>query len=307
MKIYVESNVIKLENYQTMQLQFPNVTFTDQIADSYDCDYSVTNPGFLNPLNLAKYPNLKYAQNLMAGFNTIDLGYLHSRGIIMMNARDVFSKQIAEDTVAKILVLNRNIRHYLENMKTGTWKPLRNEPELTGSMIGILGTGSIAQEIAKRLKAFDMRIIGYRRQMAPSPQFDRIYTETEGLNELLRQSDYVVCALPLNAKTAKLMDATAFSMMKPTALFINIARGEIVDQEALVDALRQKKIRGAALDVTTPEPLPADHPLWQLENCFITPHNASASQFMVPRLVGLVKTNIAKVLAGDMPLNIIEE
>lgn len=292
MKIYIDDKQLKTKNYELIKANFPNINFTNQIEDSYDANAIIVFPEYVTKVKLEKYSNLQWIQLYTAGFNSIDLDYLEMRKIELSNARGVYSKTIAEDVIAKILTFNRNIRGYSDNMQKALWQPLKSEFELVGSTVGIIGTGSIGTEIAKRLKAFETTIIGYRRTKHEEMFFDDIYTGQVGLETLLTLSDYVILALPLNDESFHLINFDKLKLMKRTALLINISRGEIINQDDLIKALSMNLIRGAALDVTTPEPLPQDSPLWHLPNAFITPHNAVSSPYLIKRLINFIMQNI---------------
>jgi phosphoglycerate dehydrogenase-like enzyme len=223
----------------------------------------------------------------------------------LTNAKDVYSITIAEDIITKILVLNRNVKKYVDQMTTGTWSGYKYEKEIYGSTVGFLGSGSLASAAALRLKAFDAKVICYRKSLEKSPIFDETYHDLDGLETLLKKSDYVVVTLPINADTYHLLDKKRIGMMKKDALLINVGRGEVIDQDALIDALEKGMIRGAGLDVTTPEPLPVDSKLWQMENVYITPHNAPSSPYMLDRLTALISENIDRYLKGERLNNIV--
>lgn len=292
--MYVYFNPKSIGHIYTEELikTFPNITFITDPKDAYLSDVIAVMPDFFTDQDLNRFDKLKFVQLLMAGYDNFDFSPFEDKDIIVSNAVDIFSTSIAEDVLTKIFVINRNVKHYLEMMNSGTWSPIRKEPELIGSTIGILGTGSIGKETAKRLKSFDTHILGYRTKNEPVEYFDEILTGNEGLEELLKRSDYVIVAIPLSEKTFHLLDESKLSLMKEEALLINVARGKVIDQEALVRVLQAKKIRGAGLDTLTPEPLPRDHPLWSMENVFITPHNASSSPYMQVRLKDLIVKNL---------------
>jgi len=163
----------------------------------------------------------------------------------------------------------------------------------------ILGVGSIGKELAKRLKAFEAFVVGYRTQNISEDNFDLIITEDSDLNIELTKADYVILALPLNSYTYQMFDTKKFDLMKKSSLFINIARGKIVNQNDLINALKTNKIRGAGLDVFDPEPLPKDSELWKLDNVYITPHNASSSPFMRDRLYEMIVMNLDLYLQNE--------
>ncbi len=307
MKIFIEPRMITLKHGDQLRERFPKIAFTADPEDGENVDALFCHPSYAIKENLDRYPSLSWVQIMMAGFNTADLRELFRRGITVTNMKDIFHLSVAEDVFTKILAINRNVRHYFEMMHSGTWEPIRHEPEIYGSLVGILGAGSIGSAVATRMKSFGAQTIGWRRKNAPSGGFDEIVTGRYGLEKVMAESDYVVITLPLSEETDHLIGAREIDLMKPNAVIINVGRGEVLDQEALVEALRHGKIRGAGLDVTTPEPLPADHPLWHLPGVFITPHNASSSPFVWPRIVAVLEQNIALRLAGKTLVNIVEE
>ncbi|MCB9498767.1 MAG: D-2-hydroxyacid dehydrogenase [Bacillales bacterium] len=307
MKIYIKPESIGKENYEKLKNEFNNIEFVNEKEKSYTADALIVSPEFFNKTNLDSFQNLKWVQDLMAGYNTLDINYFNTRGITVTNARDIFSISIAEDVISKILYFNRDLKHYMKSMTEKVWKPISRERELTDSIFGIIGTGSIGKEVAKRIRAFGVKkIIGYRNHQVPVDYFDEIYTEKEGLETLLKESDYVIVAVPLNTFTLNLIGKEEISHMKKDALLINVARGEIIDQNALIEALKNKQIRGAGLDVMVPEPLNIDSPLWEMDNVFITPHNASSSPFMKDRLYEMVKENISRFISEKDLLYIIQ-
>lgn len=298
LKVYLNPKAIGTSRFEKLKVSFSNVTFITEISKSKEAEVLIVMPNFFFEANLDDYPNVKWIQLLMAGYDTFDFSKISGRNIIVSIASDIFSKSIAEDVMIKVLILNRNTRHYLKSMEEGNWAPIQDELELTNSTVGILGCGSIGKEVAKRMKAFDTKVIGYKQKREAVPFFDEIYTGIDGLEKVVSLSDYLIVALPLSNKTKNLINEQRIGLMKENAIFINVARGGIVDQEALYQALVLKKIRGAGLDVTTPEPLPKNHPLWKLENVFITPHNASSSPFMQPRMTELIEKNLKLYLQG---------
>jgi len=142
------------------------------------------------------------------------------------------------------------------------------------------------------MKSFDTKVLGYRRKVENNPYFDQIYHDQKGLETIYKESDYIIIAIPLSKETYQMINQQAFNLMKPTTLIINIARGEVIDQDAMIQALSNHRIRGAGLDVTVPEPLPKDSPLWTMRQVLITPHNASASPYVNQRLMNSVVSSI---------------
>lgn len=303
MKIFIQPRIIETTYIEQLKARFPMIQFVDMVDPSIEV--AIVYPHFLNKDNLSVLPKLKWAQSLMVGYNQVDQTSLKQRNIMFTNAKDVYAITIAEDIVTKILVINRNVKKYIHQMDEGVWKPHRFEPEIYGSTIGFLGSGSLANAAAIRLKSFGAKMITYRKSDFPNPVFDETYTGEDGLKQLLQQSDYVVITLPLNEYTQKLMNREKFSWMKKDAVLINVGRGEVVDQDALIEALQQGKLRGAGLDVMTPEPLPKESPLWYMDHVYITPHNAPSSPYMMSRLYDLLEDNIARYLSQKPLKNIV--
>jgi phosphoglycerate dehydrogenase-like enzyme len=302
MKVYMDKKMMGRNNYPELLKKFPNIEFIEELDKAYDVEAMIIMNSSLKNLNVDNYPQLKWIQLLMAGFDNVNVDYIKSKNIMIGNARDIFSISIAEDVFSKILYFNRNTKFYLESMSSKTWSPIKKEPEIFNSVISILGTGSIGQEVAKRMKAFGVKkVLGYKQTESEVPYFDEVHTGSSGLEYVIKEADYIILALPLNKNTYHLINEDALNLMKSNAVLINVARGDIVDQEALIKALKQKKIRGAGLDVTTPEPLPEDNELWTLDNVFITPHNASSSPYMKDRLYQMTVENLEAYLNGKKP------
>lgn len=297
MKVFIDKRFIPKDRYVELNDRFPMIDFVYHLEEHKDIEVFFGLNQNLREISLDDYPQLKWIQLYMAGFDNIDLDEIKRKNILVSNARDIFSITIAEDIISKISIFNRHTMEYVDQMKKKEWRQISNEHEIWNSVIGICGTGSIGQETAKRLSAFEpKKIIGYRNKNQEVPYFDEIYTGISGLKEVISQSDYLIIALPLNQDTEYLFDKKMLSLMKKEALLINVARGKVIVQEDLISILEKRQIRGAALDVTDPEPLPKDSLLWSLDNCFITAHNASSSMYMKTRLFDLTTDNLERYI-----------
>jgi len=197
---------------------------------------------------------------------------LASHGVTVTNAGGIHAPGIAEQSIGNLLVFARNLHEAWRRKENNEWRHFQSH-EFTGSTVTIVGLGSIGQEIATRLDSFSVETIGIRYSPEKGGPTDEVLGfDEDDIHEAFARSDYVVFACPLNDLTRGLVSEAEFATLPPNAVFVNAARGGIVDTDALVTALQSNAIRGAALDVTDPEPLPNDHPLWDLENCLITPH-----------------------------------
>lgn len=226
---------------------------------------------------IQKLKNLRWIQMTWAGANKYTSAPDFPRHITLTNASGAFGGIISEHIIAGVLALYKNLRSYRAQLQRGLWQQLPGDDSLAGKRALILGTGNIGTETAKKLKAFDAHTVGIRRsQSQASACFDECYP-LQQLDEQLVLADLVIVALPGTPETAHLFDAQRFSKMKPGAVFVNVGRGFIVCTEALTAALKDGTLRGAVLDVTDPEPLPADHPLRFLENVILTPHVSGIS------------------------------
>jgi phosphoglycerate dehydrogenase-like enzyme len=299
MTIYVDPKLIGRKNFQKLELEFSTVNFVTDIDRTNEIEALITMPKIVKEMKLEDYPKLKWIQYLMAGYDGLDLKNFRKNGIDFCNAQFIFSKSIAEDVFAKIFYFNRNIKHYIDSKKEKNWEPIREELEITNSTVLILGVGSIGKELAKRFKAFEAYVIGYRSRDIKEDNFDEIIIDEENLNIAIQRADYVVLALPLTEKTTYMFNKDKLDMMKSSALLINVARGKVVKQTDLIKVLKEKKIRGAGLDVFDPEPLPESSLLWELDNVYITPHNASSSPYMRDRLYEMVVMNLSLYLKGE--------
>lgn len=209
-----------------------------------------------------------------AGTGHLPLETLEANGVTVENASGVHGPNIAEQVLGNILTFVRRLDRGWRQAQDSSWNHYQ-AGELKGSTATVVGQGPIGRTIVDRLNAFDVTTIGVRYTPSKGGPADEVIGfDDADIHEALARTDHLVLACPLTDLTAKLIDEEALLLLPTHATLVNVARGEIVDTDALVDALQTNKIRGAALDVTAPEPLPADSPLWKLENCHITPHNA---------------------------------
>jgi phosphoglycerate dehydrogenase-like enzyme len=270
------------------------------------------------------YPKLKWIQTHSAGVNyLLDEPVWHSQ-VIITNVSGIHAVPMAEHALAMILAFRWRLQTMWRFQARSEWPQGRWDlfaaPELRGSTLGLVGYGAIARELARQAQALGMRVLATNRsgQRRPYRGFseagvgdpealipEEIYP-TAQLPSMLAQSDYVVVLAPLTSETRHLIDAVAFEVMKPAAFFFNLARGGLVDETALVEALSQGEIAGAGLDVFEAEPLPADSPLWQLENVIISPHVSGFTPRYDERASDLFAENLGRYLAGEPLLNLVD-
>jgi len=266
---------------------------------------------FATPEFLAKASNLVWVQAMSAGVDRyISIKPLVDNDrIVLTNMRAVHGPAIADHAFAMLLTLTRNMRHHAENQSRGEWARDDAGPRsaaLHGKTMLVVGIGGIGTEIAQRAHGFGMRVIATRRSDAPAPEYVERVGKPADLLMMLPEADVVAICVPLTAETEGLFEARAFGAMKPGAYLINIARGRIVDTDALLAALGSGRLAGACLDVTDPEPLPPDHPLWGQPNAVITPHVAADAEQTDERRWTLFKENVRRFGAGEPLLNCVD-
>lgn len=262
--------------------------------------------GALLTLDLSRLaPNLRWVQLTHAGAERLDPALLGA-GTTITTATGISSGPIAEWVVGCMLMFAKGWPRLWRSQDAHAWERFMPR-ELAGSTVGIVGLGSIGSEVASRARTLGCRVIAMRRSAisATHPLADEMVAPVD-IERLLSASDYVVLAAPLTTDTRHLIDAHALASMKPTAVLINVARGGLLDEVALADALRAGTIGGAALDVFDAEPLPADSPLWDLERLILTPHIAAGTDRLYERATALFCENLARYLRGEPLVNVVD-
>jgi phosphoglycerate dehydrogenase-like enzyme len=256
---------------------------------------------------LAPDSKLKWIQSWSAGVDYFPLQVLQEKNIALTSANGVHIYPISETILSLMLALTRKIHTYVKNQQVRKWHHEHLKLEMHGKTVGIIGVGNIGKETAKIAKAFGMTVLGVRYSGKPEDFVDEMYTPNQ-LNALLPKCDYVVATLPLTKQTSRLFDAEQFKLMKSTAFFINIGRGEIVVEDGLIEALTENKIAGAGLDVFEKEPLQTDSPLWEMDNVIITPHTAGATEHYNQRVIeNIFLPNLRTYLDGKQPaINLVD-
>lgn len=248
--------------------------------------------------------NLKWIHGLSAGVEGVtQTSIAEIPGLRLTNAKGIHGIPISETVMGYLVSTIRMLPAVRENQKKHHWIRLIPE-EMYSKTVTILGIGSIGQAIAKRCKAFDMTVLGVKRSPAELSNVDEVLTE-ERMDEAISRADIVVMVLPATGATEKIFDAEKFALMKEGALFVNVGRGQTVDTDALVDALASGRLGGAMLDALDPEPLPEDHPLWDMENVVISPHMSAQSMLYMDRAFEVFADNVPYFLRGEvMPTEI---
>ncbi|MFT5350657.1 MAG: phosphoglycerate dehydrogenase-like enzyme, partial [Gammaproteobacteria bacterium] len=255
-------------------------------------------------------PNLKWVQYFSAGVERCtDNPVFIDKGVMLTNMKGVYGPGIAEHVIAMMLTLSRGLHQFQREQIKGQWnRGLASEyplQEVRGKTMLIVGLGGIGSEIAWRASALGMRVIATRNSKHDKPEFVDYVGLANELLTLVGQADVIVNAAPLTSSTLGLFDNHFFSQLKPSAYFINIGRGKSVVTDDLVEALKTGKLAGAALDVVEPEPLPADHVLWQMPNVIITPHISGHSDLVMNRYWIFIRENLRRYVKGERMLNVV--
>ena len=255
---------------------------------------------------LKKASKLQWIQCIASGVDQIvNLPSLR-REVIVTSAKGIHGPQVSEMAFLLMLALNRNFPQMVRNQDQKIWERWPAKL-LYQKKVGILGVGVIGEEIARKCKAFGMTVFGIRRTKKQVDAVDYLYGPEE-LLQVIKEVDYFIIAAPYTPETKKMVGAKELSSMKPTAFLINIGRGEIVDEDALLYVLKNGKIAGAALDAFCEEPLPKDHPFWGVKNLIITPHVGGVSDIYVEQVLSIAEENLRRFLQGERRnlINLIE-
>jgi phosphoglycerate dehydrogenase-like enzyme len=311
---------------EKLRAEFPDVEFVNH--RSYDNlegdlrDAEVVVSWSLNPDQVRAAPKLKWIHSTAAAIHNLLIPEIIQSPIIITNGRSVHGPVVAEHVLSLLFALAKRLPTAIRFQQRHEWgqdQMTREQPslrELRDSVLGLVGVGSIGGHLARIANAIGMKVIAVRANpekgadwLAPDDTLraqQRVYGP-EDLHQMLREADFVVISAPVTGKTQKLIDANALALMKTDAYLINVARGVLVDESALIEVLRQKKIGGAALDVFEEEPLPASSPLWDLDNVLITPHQAGIAHKLWERQYALFRENLRRYQTGKPLLGLVNK
>jgi len=277
----------------------------ERIADR---EIAFTNKAIISRETFEACPNLKYVGVLATGYNIVDIEAASEKGVVVTNAPGYSTAAVAQMVFAHILNFSQHVGEHATSVREGGWS--RNPDfcywvstlvELDGLTIGLVGYGQIAQAVSRIARAFGMKVICYKPNPPAQNPVGVSFVDKE---TLFRESDVISLHCPLNDATHHFINRVTLAWMKPDAILINTGRGDLIDEPALVQALKDKRIAGAGLDVTCREPIPENHPFLELENCYITPHIAWATLKSRQRLLDIVAGNLKAFLEGK-PENVV--
>jgi D-2-hydroxyacid dehydrogenase (NADP+) len=256
---------------------------------------------------LENAPKLRFIQSISAGTDQYDKVLFRERGLRLASAQGANERAVAEHAIALMLALSRHIHLGRDSQREVRWRPMIGDPlareqEQSGRTVVVVGFGRIGQRFGRLAKAFDCHVIGVKREAGPlSECADRVVSITD-IGLVLPKADVVVLTCPLTPETEGLINAERLARMKPSAHLINVARGKVVDEPALISALQAGQIAAAGLDVTVEEPLPATSPLWAMPNVIITPHSAGETGRYEANVIDLLEENLSRLWRGEADL-----
>ena len=265
-------------------------------AEMYEAEGIICNGLFLHN-DIENFPNLRFVQLTSAGLDRVPVERINEKGIVLKNARGVYSIPMAEFAVSGVLALYKNIGTFIENQKNHSWIKDRNVREMSGDTVLVVGCGSVGTECAKRFKTFGMNVIGADIVNPQNDVYDQ-YCSMDDINSVLNKADVIVLTLPLTEETKNFFNGERFSCVKDGSILANIARGAVVNEESLIENLKNGKLSGAVLDVFCTEPLNENSELWDMKNVIITPHNSFVSPKNQNRMFDVVYNNIKEYMKG---------
>lgn len=285
-KEYIE--IIETQGHQVRFLQYEN----DDLPCSYEWVEGIIGNGIFLTHAIERFTNLMYIQLTSAGFDRVPMDYVKGHDIKINNARGVYSIPMAEYALAGVLELYKRQKFFAERQKEHKWEKKRDLRELAGQKVCILGCGSVGTECAKRFEAMDCIVYGIDTQVRTHKNFFCIYHIDE-IKKVISKSDIVIVTLPLTDETRHMFNKDLFEAMKPESVLVNIARGALVETDALMEALANK-LFGAVLDVFEKEPLNENNQLWDFDNVIITPHNSFVGCGNNIRMSNVIMKNLEK-------------
>lgn len=263
--------------------------------------------GLWNNALLEQAPRLRFVQSISAGVDQYDQAAFRARGVRLASAQGVNANAVSEHAMSLILAMVRLLPQARDNQAKHHWRGMigeiaRREDELGGKTLLVVGLGRIGGRLARLAKAFGMHVVGLRRDPAAGADGADEVHAISALHEWLPRADIVALCCPLTPETTGLIGAEALAAMKPSARLVNVARGKVVDEAALIATLREGRIAGAALDVVVEEPLPESSPLWDLPNVFVTPHSAGETQRYEDNVLDILMENLDRLRQGRTEL-----
>ena len=298
------------ENISNLRKDFPEHEFTvvdDKDVTDDEVRRAEVMVGFPDPKLLSKAENLKWLHLSSIGVDKhVDKSLYANPDVILTNSSGIYGKPISDHIVGYMIALTRNFPFFIRNQEKAAWIKKDADKDIFGSTALIVGLGDVGRNLARKLKAFDVHTIAVKRTMTEKPDYiDELYT-TESLDELIPRADFVILCVAATPETAGIMNRDRIALMRKDSYLINIGRGSLIDQDALYEALSEKRIAGAAADSSTPEPLPPESRFWQLDNMIITPHCSGKSPTTYIRQYAVFYSELERFSKGEKLKNLID-
>jgi phosphoglycerate dehydrogenase-like enzyme len=296
----------RFELRQTGIRNFEVRAYDDLASRVGEADVVVVSGMWKNDL-IARAGRLKFIQSISSGMDQYSKEQLGAKSVRLASAAGVNARAVAEHALALILAVSRRLPEARDNQHKKLWRGMlgdltQREDELGGKTMLIVGMGRIGGHLARLAKAFDMKVLGIRRDPAQGAAGADSIHGTAELVKLAGQADFVVLTCALTPDTTGLMSAAAFAAMKSSSVFVNVARGRVADEAALIRTLQEGRLWAAAIDVTSDEPLPRDSPLWTLPNVFVTPHTAGETRAYEDNVLDILMDNLGRLWRGEVTL-----
>ena len=296
----------RFELRQTGIKNFQAWAYDDLVKRVGEADVVVVSGMWKNDL-IPHAGRLKFIQSISSGMDQYSKEQLGAKNVRLASAAGVNARAVAEHAIALILAVARRLPEACDNQHKKVWRGMigdlaQREDELGGKTLLIVGMGRIGSHLAKLAKAFDMKVLGIRRDPAQGANGADSIHGMGDLVKLVPHADFVALACALTPETTGLMSAAAFAAMKPSAVFVNVARGKVADEVALIKTLQGNRIWAAALDVTVDEPLPASSPLWSMPNVFVTPHTGGETRAYEDNVIDILIENLDRLWRGEKTL-----
>lgn len=301
------------EEEERLRNAFPEIEFVmarsreEALREAPECEVMFAVSGIRELLDIA--PRLRWVQVWAAGVNRLPMEEMRTRGILLTNTSGVHGVPIAENILGMMLAFAIRLPTYMEAKLRHEWLPDRamyQKFELEGQTLLIIGLGGIGSTLARKANALGLHVIGVRNRSLPPPPGVQELFPTKRLGEALARADHVALCLPLTPETTGFLGEAELRQMKPTAYVYNVGRGQSIDREALLKALREDWIAGAGLDVTDPEPLPPDDPLWSFPNVILTQHTSGHTPKAPRRIIDIFLENLRRFLANEPLMNVVD-
>ncbi|MGE3619175.1 MAG: D-2-hydroxyacid dehydrogenase [Acidimicrobiia bacterium] len=299
-QIYVDHLAAAFPDLTVASADLPGEAIEAALADAEVLVTAGMGPGgaYVTPELTARMPRLRWVQGIAAGYDHLVAGLVDRPEVVLTSGVGIHGPQISEIVALHMIGLKRHVKRIVRNQDAHRWELIVGEI-LDGLTMGVVGLGPVGARVARVGKAFGMHTRGLARSTRYASEVDHFHPPSE-LHEMAAEVDFLVLTLPLTPETDKLVDRSVLAAMKPTACLVNVARGGVVDEEALIEALRDGTIAGAGLDVFTQEPLPADSPLWDMDNVVITTHFAGFHTRYAEQVLTIIEPNVRHYLAGEL-------